>query len=233
MTERIAMIKPGKFGSAAAADGRRDEFDYGNEVILTHGVSVDFVFIGDSITHMWELNAYFARGGKFVVNRGIGGDITSHALRRFDADVVQLKPKHVVIKIGINNFWELEAWIAADRKPADAIADGAAADIGAMIRKAKDAGITPVVCSVLPTNMPFTGHDAERNRGVNRLNAVLRKIAGVEGAIYVDYHSRMLSEDGTKLRDGLADDGIHPHVAGYDIMADALREELSKHGISF
>lgn len=229
--QRIEIVKPGFFASHSAADSRRGEFDIGNEILLAHGVPVDFVFIGDSITHMWELNAYFARGGQFIVNRGIGGDISGHVLRRFDADVIQLKPKHVVIKIGVNNFWALDGWTANDRKTAAQIVPAIADDIREMAKKATANGITPVVCSVLPTNMPQSGHDAARNAGIIELNARLRVVAEEEGGIYVDYHSRMTTEDGVRLRDGLADDGLHPHVVGYDIMAETLRETLSGKGI--
>lgn len=41
----------------------------------------------------------------------------------------------------------------------------------------------------------------------------------------------MVTEDGIQLREELADDGLHPHVLGYDIMAHALRETLEYKGI--
>lgn len=144
------------FGTAAAADGRRGEFDLRNEVLIAHEVAVDFVFIGDSITHMWELNGYFSRGGRFIVNRGIGGDISSHVLKRFDADVIQLKPKHVVIKIGVNNLWALDGATAQQRKTAEEITPALVQDIQEMVIKKKH-HITPVICSILPTNLPQSG----------------------------------------------------------------------------
>jgi lysophospholipase L1-like esterase len=49
--------------------------------------------------------------------------------------------------------------------------------------------------------------------------------------IYVDYHTALADADGVTLREGLADDGLHPHVLGYDIMAAVLRETLAGHGI--
>ncbi|MGG1555599.1 GDSL-type esterase/lipase family protein [Paenibacillus ferrarius] len=229
--KRVEMVKPGFFGMAAAADSRRGEFDLGNEVLIAHQVPVDFVFIGDSITHMWELNGYFGRRGSLVVNRGIGGDISSHVLRRFEADVIQLKPKHVVIKIGVNNFWALDGATAEQRKTAEQIMPDLVQDIQDMMIKAKEHDIIPVICSILPTNMPQSGNNALRNESIRQVNEQLQQIANEQGAIYVDYHSRMTTEDGLQLRDELADDGLHPHVLGYDIMADCLREELARKGI--
>ncbi len=105
---RVELIRLGLFGTTVAADTRRSEFDIKNEVLVSHHVPIDFVFIGDYITNLWELNAYFGQGGRYIVNRGIGGDISSIVLKRFDADVIQLQPKHVVIKIGVNNSGELK-----------------------------------------------------------------------------------------------------------------------------
>ncbi|MGO4544989.1 GDSL-type esterase/lipase family protein [Paenibacillus sp. 2TAB23] len=230
-TNRIEIVKPGFFATAAAADSRRGEFDIGNEILIAHKVPVDFVFIGDSITHMWELHTYFGRSGLFIVNRGIGGDISSHLLRRFEADVIQLKPKHVVIKIGVNNFWALDGWTAQDRKPADQIISGLVSDIREMVKSAMANGITPIICSILPTNMPQSGNNDIRNASIVTVNQQLQEVADMEKAVYVDYHSLMTTEDGLRLRSELADDGLHPHLLGYDIMAQALIQTLEKNGI--
>jgi lysophospholipase L1-like esterase len=59
----------------------------------------------------------------------------------------------------------------------------------------------------------------------------LRAIAQREGAIYVDYHRHLAAEDGLTLRRGLADDGLHPHVLGYQIMARVLLDTLNGAGV--
>lgn len=232
ITARRTILKPGNFGLIAAADSRR-EFDIGNEVIVTHKLPVDAVFIGDSITHMWELNAYFGRSGRFVVNRGIGGDISSHVAGRFAADVIQLQPKYAVIKIGVNNFWALDGWTEADRKPVEMIVNDLVNDVLDMVKQTKGHPVIPVICSVLPTHMPHSGNDSLRNTGIKKANELLRVLADEHDAIYVDFHSRMVQADRLQLRDGLADDGLHPHVLGYDIMAETLIETLGKNGIEW
>lgn len=60
------------------------------------------VFMGDSITDGWNLAQYFP--AKPYVNRGISGQTTPQMLIRFRADVIDLKPKAVVILAGTNDI---------------------------------------------------------------------------------------------------------------------------------
>jgi hypothetical protein len=56
------------------------------------------VFMGDSITDGWKLDQYFP--GKPFINRGISGQTTPQMLLRFRPDVIDLKPRVVVILAG-------------------------------------------------------------------------------------------------------------------------------------
>ncbi|WP_235848381.1 GDSL-type esterase/lipase family protein [Litchfieldia alkalitelluris] len=200
-------------------------------MLIRHEAPVDFVFIGDSITDMWDIETYFGGNNRRLVNRGIGGDMTPFVRRRFAADVVQLKPTYAVIKIGINNTWALDEWQPQNRKPAKQIHDEILNDIKDMVIQAKDAGIVPIIGSLLPTRIDTNKQTNERNELVLEINCSLKELTLIEDGIYIDYHSSMVEEDGKTLLPGLANDGLHPHVVGYDIMADVLRSELSKHGI--
>ena len=63
------------------------------------------VFFGDSITDNWskpDYGGFFP--GKPYVNRGIGGQTTAQMLLRFRADVIELRPKVVVILAGTNDI---------------------------------------------------------------------------------------------------------------------------------
>jgi len=57
------------------------------------------VFLGDSITDGWRLNEYYG-GDRDFVNRGIGGQITGEMLGRMKADVIDLKPRLVLVLAG-------------------------------------------------------------------------------------------------------------------------------------
>lgn len=223
---RESVIKPGMFGSAVAADSRRYEFDMQNEQLLMEGIIPDAVFIGDSITHLWELQAYFP--GKIVINRGIGGDISTNVRKRFAADALQLKPGVVVMKIGTNDL----GW-GADVPP-ESIVDTICENIAAMAADAREAGVKLAICSILPiwgpNWYPLPEFAPRKNAQIAAINMRLRTIAEEHGAIYVNYHSAMLDADGMLIHD-TAEDGIHPHSKGYSIMARVLRETLTAHGI--
>lgn len=59
------------FSENVAADKKRKEFDIKNHALCYTNQKPDFLFIGDSITEYWELNAYFGSGNHFLVNRAL------------------------------------------------------------------------------------------------------------------------------------------------------------------
>ncbi len=231
--ERPQIIRPGKFGVEAAADRLRGAFDYHNEALLAYKTPIDAVFLGDSITEMWALDVFFEGTKGPIINRGIGGDRTVFARRRFDADVLQLNPRLLVIKIGVNNAWDLDIWWDATlrREPGE-IEEEIVSDLDVMARAARERGIAVALCSILPTDIPFNGNNTVRNALIARVNPRLRALAAAHGAVYVDYHAELTAEDGLTLRAGLADDGLHPHVLGYRIMATTLLDTLGRAGIT-
>ncbi|MBC8081310.1 MAG: G-D-S-L family lipolytic protein [Gorillibacterium sp.] len=225
---RADIVKPGLFSVQVAADSRRSEFDVKNEILVTNRVPIDAVFIGDSITHNWELDAYFGGKGLIVVNRGIGGDVTEYCLRRFAADVVQLRPLAAVLLIGINDTWCMDN---------PGVGTQAAEDIKALIQRnirelannCLKSGIKLIIGSLLPTNIPGNPHNPERNRLIVSCNTWLKELTETDSQLlYADYHVRMVDKDGFTLRDGLSDDGLHPHVEGYNIMAQVIQELWDK-----
>ena len=61
--------------------------------------------------------------------------------------------------------------------------------------------------------------------------ARVRTVAERHGTVFVDYHRHLAADDGLTLRPGLAADGLHPHVVGYELMAGVLLETLAAAGI--
>ncbi|HEV8592576.1 MAG TPA: GDSL-type esterase/lipase family protein, partial [Pyrinomonadaceae bacterium] len=99
------------------------------------------VFMGDSITDSWKLVEFFP--GKPYVNRGISGQTTPQMLIRFRPDVIDLKPKVVVILAGTND-------LAGNTGPTTvkAIED----NLLSMAELARLNGIRVVLASILPVS---------------------------------------------------------------------------------
>jgi lysophospholipase L1-like esterase len=220
------VIKPGLFEDGAAANNRREEFDYQNTSIVCNDIEVDLCFIGDSITHFWELNAYFKNYG-LVINRGIGGDIVENVYRRLTADVIQLKPKIAVISVGVNNTWFLDE-LVMNKSSNENIENLSIKNLEKMldyyqkiINLAKVNNQKICITSILPTRSLKL-----RNEYIVQINLALKELCVKERISYIDYHQSMVDSDGVTLKGGLDFDTIHPHVVGYNIMAQKLIEKL-------
>ena len=105
--------------------------------------SARIVMMGNSITEYWEElhPGFFVEN--HLVGRGIGGQVSSQMLARFRQDVINLKPRAVVINCGTND-------IAENNGPYDE--DITMDNIMSMTELALAHGIQVVLSSVLPTD---------------------------------------------------------------------------------
>jgi lysophospholipase L1-like esterase len=174
------------------------------------------VFMGDSITAGWKLDLSFP--GKPYINRGISGQTTPQMLVRFRQDVIDLKPKAVVILGGTND-------IAGNTGPMTL--DETEENLASMADLATANGIRVVFCSVLPA-LDFwwaPGHDPAPKIAI--LNAWIRGYAMATHYVYVNYYSGMKDAQGGLPKD-LSSDGVHPLPAGYAIMAPLAEAGIEK-----
>ncbi len=231
MRERDLLKSPGIMGGdGTAADMLRGEFDHKNMQLFCTEANVDIVFFGDSITNLMEPLTYYQKFGA-CINRGISGDSVHIMSRRFEADVLQLNPKLCVMLGGVNNTWCLDAFVNEEGEASEE----KIAEVYALVEKsyieileaAKAAGLKMVLCSVLPVAAPVCFIDM-RNRVIVGNKRIIKRLCEAYDVTYCDYHSALVKEDGLTLRDGLADDGLHPHYKGYVIMASVLTPILEQ-----
>ncbi|WP_228084917.1 SGNH/GDSL hydrolase family protein [Mucilaginibacter sp. JRF] len=166
------------------------------------------VFMGNSITQGWSDKDPDFFKDKPYINRGIGGQTTPQMLLRFRPDVINLKPKVVVILAGTND-------IAGNTGPTSE--ETIIGNIESMALLAQHYGIKVVLSSILPV------YDYPWSRGkdpvpkIAYINKSLKEFAEANKMVYVDYFTPM-ADDKKGLKGEYTTDGVHPTQAGYKVM---------------
>ena len=133
----------------------------------------------------WKLDESFP--GKPYINRGISGQTTPQMLVRFRQDVIDLKPKVVVILAGTND-------IAGNTGPMTL--EQTESNLASMADLATANGIRVVLCSVLPAfDFPWNPGQEPAPK-IAALNEWIKAYAAQKGYVYVDYYSAMKDERG-------------------------------------
>lgn len=191
----------------------------GENATVPVGTKGRVVFMGDSITEGWGTKGTpgFFDNDK-MVERGISGEVTAQMVLRFRRDVIDLKPKTVVILCGCND-------IALNQGEYNE--DYTFGNIVTMVQLAKANKIKPIVCSVLPAAaFPWRPEVKDSSEKVASLNARLREYCAKNRIKYVDYFPAMVAEDGVSLNPNYTNDGIHPTLPGYEVMESIILKAL-------
>jgi lysophospholipase L1-like esterase len=193
-------------------------FEKDNEKVGMPGFSENrVVFMGNSITEGWLRADPSFFQDKPYINRGISGQTTPQMVLRFRQDVIDLKPKVVVILAGTND-------IAGNTGPAtlEQIID----NIISMTELAQASKIKVVLSSVLPAfDYPWKP-GLEPAAKIITLNRMIKEYAVRSGAIYLDYFS-VMNDEHNGLRKDLGDDGVHPNLKGYKVMEPLVEKAIA------
>ena len=192
-----------------------------NNKLLNSSNELRVVFMGNSITESWShFDPDFFLTNSYI-NRGISGQTTPQMLIRFKPDVINLKPKAVVILAGIND-------IAGNTGPMQV--ENIAENIQSMAEISKANEIQVLICSVLPAiDFPWSP-GLNPSTKVLRLNKLLKNYCRENNIIYVDYYSSMVDKNGgLKVPEYTSsDDLVHPNKKGYEVMRNIIQDSLKK-----
>jgi lysophospholipase L1-like esterase len=172
------------------------------------------VFTGDSITDFWPgLDGAFFTTNRYL-GRGIGAQVTSQGLSRFQQDVIELKPKVVHILYGTNDIAGLGGPTTFARIENN---------LSAMVQMARANHIAVVLGAILPiSHLPNGMKDATLDPNIVRMNAWIRDYAKRENLPVADYYPA-LSDGAGGFKADLNSDGVHPNLAGYRVMEPITR----------
>jgi lysophospholipase L1-like esterase len=174
------------------------------------------VFMGDSITDSWGRRYGKFFPGKPYINRGISGQVTPQMLIRFQQDVIDLKPKVVVILAGVND-------IAGSLGP---VPDYATKNnLMAMAELARVHQIRVVLSSLTPVCDAIQSQVPPEK--LRALSVWIQTYAAGHNVTYLDYYSKMIDDKGL-LRPNLSIDCLHPNDAGFAIMEPLAEQAIQK-----
>jgi len=174
------------------------------------------VLMGDSITEGW-INSdadFFAQNQ--LIDRGISGQTTAQMLLRFRNDVIDLKPKTVVILAGINDIAENTGAISVEQ---------IFSNIKSMCDLARANQIKVVLCTVLPAAQFPWRPQINPIEKVLAINEMIRNYARQEKISLVDYFTAMKDAQ-NGLPKIYSEDGVHPNKEGYEVMKNLLLKKL-------
>lgn len=197
---------------------------------------VKILFVGDSITDFWHLDANPWFPGKFcgravwdesfgpnastraALNFGVSGDRIEHVLYRLTPkakggegwlDRPDLQPEWIFVMLGINNSFDAEQPVVAS------ITEGVEATIMLIHERRPNAKI--VVQSLLPTDDDVKNRDLVQPVNLN-LHRFTQQTRGLR---YLDLYGAFVDEKGSQKR-ALFNDSLHPSREGYRLWRDRL-----------
>ncbi|MDN3586758.1 GDSL-type esterase/lipase family protein [Pedobacter aquatilis] len=177
------------------------------------------VFLGSSIFEFWKQKdpEYFSKNA--YVDRGISGQISPQLLIRFRQDVINLKPKAVIILAGSNDLAGNKGHVSNKT-----ILD----NVKTMTELARKHNIKVIVCKYLPVyEYPWNKNLKNVAAQIISLNEEIVAYAKKEHLTVLDYFTPLVDErNGQKAE--YTTDGVHPNLAGYKVMEVVTNEAIRK-----
>lgn len=190
------------------------------KVVEKEVIPENIVFLGDSITWMYDLNKYFE--GKKVVNSGGDGNTTSDILKNMNERVYKYNPSKIFILIGTND-------IIYD-KTKDEIVENIKKIIEEIQKNRPTCKI--YLESLYPINdtkdKKINMHMVKNrtNKLIDEINTDLKKLSAKLNITYINMHDNLVDEEGN-LKLEYTNEGLHISQKGYEIITKKIKEYLT------
>ena len=184
------------------------------------------IFFGDSITELCPIQEIYAdyieETGIAMLNRGISAETTETMLERIEENVLILKPRNLVMLMGVNDLAENTSY------------DEIVNNIQKMIQltKQKSPQTNIILQAVYPINVSdrtsfyqqFQIGDRS-NDEINELNEKLEQMAQEENITFLNVN-HLLTDEKQELKAEYTADGLHPTIEGYLAVKDEIIQVL-------
>ena len=181
---------------------------------------VDVAILGDSISHGGGAVSYSPRALQYsyetfidfpVVNLSRSGDTSRTTLERFNQDVLQVKPKNLIISTGANCL--RDARISAE----DVISD-----LAGINKLCLQNDIRPIFLTLMPINPAnlqnafHTPTDSDWHAKLQQINEYIKR-----QEFFIDIEPYFYDAQGT-MDYGFSVDGIHPDIRGKMLIGELI-----------
>ena len=180
----------------------------------------NIVFLGDSITQLYDLDAYYGTD-RYVVNSGISGNTTDDILNDMKNRVYVYNPSKVFILIGTNDIDK--------NKSKDEIVNNIKKIVNS-IRKNR-----PYCKIYLESIYPINNSDDKQinhnmvgirdNETIKEINMKLKQFAKEQNITYIDMYQKLEDSEGN-LKLEYTTEGLHISKEGYKIITEELKKYL-------
>lgn len=184
------------------------------------------ILFGDSRVETWKPLPNIA--GKTIVNAGVTGETTSEMRRRFEHDVLRLKPETVIIQAGMN---DLTANVTLNIPNPEQHLQRMHANLEYFVSTLTTMGVQVILTSVIPnsdlnllrkafwnTSLPATVADS---------NNKLKQLAGDYRATWLDI-SHVFHDQDNKIRSNLYRDTLHINPFAYELVNAIIEDQFSE-----
>jgi lysophospholipase L1-like esterase len=156
-----------------------------------------------------------------IFNRGISGNKVYQLAERWDKDCLDLKPDVLSILIGVNDYWHFR------NGSYDGTLEIYETDFRALLNRTRDA--LPAIKLMICQPFVLTGTSAVNESWLEPFSAyqgIAEKIAGEFDAVWVPFQQAFDKAIEIAPATYWAGDGVHPSMAGAQLMAGTWLEAL-------
>lgn len=194
-------------------------FNHKETKIVKEKLDNNYVFVGDSITWMYDLNKYYNKIP--VVNSGVDGDISENVLKNIKTRIYDYNPSKVFILIGTNDI--IYNYSDEDiTKNIEKIIEG--------IKKNRP-NCKVYIESIYPINNTDNdkiNHNMVKNRTnsrINNINTELKYICEQTNSTFINIHDLLQDEEGN-LNLKYTIEGLHINSEGYKVITNELMKYI-------
>ena len=172
------------------------------------------VFLGDSLTEMYDLNLHY---DFTTLNRGISGDVTSHMLERLHDNVLITKPEVLVLLGGANDLGHggNPYSLTENLKKIVLTVQQELPECKIIVQS-----LYPINPNVLAISRNIVGTRTKED--ILLSNELICKMCGDLDVQYVDMHSHIADEDGYMKKEYCIE-GLHLNKRGYVTVTQVLK----------